>query len=259
MSTLFWQLNPAAPTTLRTPPLQGFIYKSFATNNSCLVHKQYNHISNDVGSMVPAGLPNTRIYSCKRFYWMHTTQYKDRAQAFPPTSALLLVEPAEDAALGVGERCRVTRAMVGGLQPWRTAAAEEIWEGRRMWEDAPLSISLSPGRKCLVRLPSSSTWLHQSAPCVLCWCRTPHERVVMRDVCRLYLPSQQKREKTPWVHPWRSRQTKHGAGCEQGRYDMQLCRTPLIGWPSSRARYHWANVVKVTGQTRNSLTQIVVK
>lgn len=37
---------------------------------------------------------------------------------------------------------------------------------------------------------------------------------------------------------------------------MQLPETPLIGWPSSRARCHWANVVKVTGQTRNSLMQI---
>lgn len=37
---------------------------------------------------------------------------------------------------------------------------------------------------------------------------------------------------------------------------MQLPGTPLIGWPSSRARCHWANVVKVTGQTRNSLMQI---
>ena len=55
--------------------------------------------------------------------------HKDRAPAFPPTSpALLLVVLAEDAALGVGERCRVTRAMVGGLQPWR--AAEEERRGR---------------------------------------------------------------------------------------------------------------------------------
>lgn len=37
---------------------------------------------------------------------------------------------------------------------------------------------------------------------------------------------------------------------------MQLPETPLIGWPSSRARCHWANVVKVTGQTRNSQMQI---
>lgn len=37
---------------------------------------------------------------------------------------------------------------------------------------------------------------------------------------------------------------------------VQLPQTPLIGWPSSRARCHWANVVKVTGQTRNSLMQI---
>lgn len=37
---------------------------------------------------------------------------------------------------------------------------------------------------------------------------------------------------------------------------VQLPHTPLIGWPSSRARCHWANVVKVTGQTRNSLMQI---
>lgn len=37
---------------------------------------------------------------------------------------------------------------------------------------------------------------------------------------------------------------------------VQLPQAPLIGWPSSRARCHWANVVKVTGQTRNSLMQI---
>lgn len=94
--------------------------------------------------------------------------HKDRAPAFAPTSpALLLVVLAEDAALGVGERCRVTRAMVGGLQPWwRAAEVEEEEEEkkregrrwkRRMWEDAPLRLSLSPGRKCLVRLSSNST------------------------------------------------------------------------------------------------------
>lgn len=48
------------------------------------------------------------------------------------------------------------------------------------------------------------------------------------------------------------RQTKHGAGCKRGRNDMQLYRPPVIGWPSSRVHCHWANVVKVTGQTRNS-------
>lgn len=56
--------------------------------------------------------------------------HKDRAPAFLPTSpALLLVVLAEDAALGVGERCRVTRAMVGGLQPWRAAGGGEEKEG----------------------------------------------------------------------------------------------------------------------------------
>lgn len=60
-------------------------------------------------------------------------------------------------------------------------------------------------------------------------------------------------------HHWRSRQTKHGAGCKRGRNDMQLCGTPVIGWPSSRARCHWANVVKVTGQTRDSHIQILVE
>lgn len=45
---------------------------------------------------------------------------------FPLTSpALLLVVLAEDAALGVGERCRVTRAMVGGLQLLRGSAGGE--------------------------------------------------------------------------------------------------------------------------------------
>ncbi|KAG8010693.1 hypothetical protein GBF38_009862 [Nibea albiflora] len=62
----------------------------------------------------------------------HTRVHKDRAPALPPTSpALLLVVLAEDAALGVGERCRVTRAMVGGLQPWWRAAEEEEEEEKR--------------------------------------------------------------------------------------------------------------------------------
>lgn len=52
---------------------------------------------------------------------------------------------------------------------------------------------------------------------------------------------------------------KHGAGFlrARGTIDTQPRRAPLIGWPSSRARSHWANVVKVTGQTRNSQEQVL--
>lgn len=143
----------------------------------------------------------------------------------------------------------------------RRVAAERMqkrrWRRRRMRDDARLSRTLSPGRKCLVRLPSS-TWPRS---------RTPFRRRSERPLSRppscagvrggypKFAPGQW-RQKILRFHPWRSRQTKHGAGCERSRNDMQLPETPLIGWPSSRARCHWANVVKVTGQTRNSLMQI---
>lgn len=101
-------------------------------------------------------MTEVRLLPLKQNWYGHS--HKDRAPAFILTSpALLFVVLAEDAALGVGERCRVTRAMVGGLQPWRAAEEERRREGRRLWEDAPLRLSLSPGKKCLVRLSSSST------------------------------------------------------------------------------------------------------
>lgn len=60
---------------------------------------------------------------------------------FPLTSPALLLD---DATLGVGERCRVTRAMVGGLQPMRTGRETGRGPGgggggaAPIWEDAPL-------------------------------------------------------------------------------------------------------------------------
>lgn len=65
------------------------------------------------------------ICSCRS-----ASSHKSRPPTFPLTSPALLL--AEDAALGVGDRCRVTRAMAGGLRrPWR-AAEEQGREGRRM-------------------------------------------------------------------------------------------------------------------------------
>lgn len=112
-------------------------------------------------------------------------QTKSERRLFPPTSpALLLVVLAEDAALGVGERCRVTRAMVAAPQPLggqRRRRAEED-EERGCREDAPPRLPLSPGRKCRVRLPSSGTWIPVgAAPRVLrllCRQRSPHGRAV---------------------------------------------------------------------------------
>lgn len=273
MTTLFWQLNPAAPT-----PLQDCVYKSaarVAINNSLLLTIQsyikfIKHTNN--GSRVnpscsvlehppQPGWIGAPLGAFSAF--PHAAHTKPEPRLFPLTSpALLLVVLTEDAALGVGERCRVTRAMVGGLQPWR-AAEERRREGRRMWEDAPPRLSLSPGRKCLVRLSSSSVQSPGGAPVRSCSVRPlrlpesswagSHERFPS------FVASQQ--QQTPRFHHYccADRQTKHDAGGKRGRNDMQPGRAPLIGWPSSRVLCHWANVVKVTGQTRNSQIQMLMK
>lgn len=172
MGTLFWQLNPAAP---HAPLLQDFVYKSaatVATNKSQLVTKQ-QYIKFVIRTAMTVN-PSCKIFNYTRSVLMSScrsnlsvssySQHKDRAPTLRLTSpALLLVVLAEDAALGVGERCRVTRAMVDGLQPWRAAKERRRKVGGRggapVWEDAPLRLSLSPGRICLVRLSSNSTWL----------------------------------------------------------------------------------------------------
>ena len=140
----------------------------------------------------------------RRFY--RKAEPKLTPQASPPTSpTLLLVVLAED-ALGVGDRCRVTRAMVCGLQQ---TGCRRGGGGGGGGEWGKMGRSLSPGRKCLVRLPSNS-WL-RSRP--LSHSRPPSWAAV-RGGDPTLAPGQW-RQKILRFHPWRSRQTKHGAGCEQ--------------------------------------------
>lgn len=148
----------------------------------------------------------------------------------------------------------------------RWAAAQEESAkggGAGSRKDAPPRLSLSPGRKCLVSLSSSSSWLlnPSGAPFRSCSVRPPQlpESSWAERLQRLP-PFVANPQQTPRIHRRRAdTQTKHGAGCKRGRNDMQLCRLPVIGWPSSRVRCHWANVVKVTGQTRNSQIQTVLR
>lgn len=267
----------AKPSSLPPFPPAGFClqirrhssHKQLSAGNNAIYQVWTHTAMTEVRLALPAGMLNSMYwYGLRRGQFICFPHYP-RTQR--PSRGFSTYLPRT--AVGRAGRGCCTgggRALQSHQGHGRWAAALEGSRGGEekggggMWEDAPLRLSLSPGRKCLVRLSSSSTWLQSPAGAPSrSWSVRPlrlpesswagsHERF---PPC-----AAQKRQQSPiFYHRCADRQTKHGAGCKRGRNDMQLCRMPVIGWPSSRARCHWANVVKVTGQTRNSQIQMLME
>lgn len=191
MSTLFWKLNPEA----EPPPPDRILFTNplllYPLTKKSLALRKTMHIKDlsyvtDLMKLAllikPAppsqwgsGLHRTR--SCP----VSTLYKKLRIRAFLLTSpALLLVVLAEDAALGVGERCRVTRAMVGALLERREGKRRSAYLGRcsaivsvtgeKMPSQSPIQQHLPLGRRFLwLPLPMPSAMVVLISGNQWCW------------------------------------------------------------------------------------------